>query len=575
MANDVEEVWPLRTAVLAVAGGLTGLAIHLLAPDGVVFDQSAMPVWRVALATFLLAGGIAFGLTWERRRASWSLGFAALAGAVVAAVIGLNGAPGAWSGGVALRLPAAIVAVLISAPFFQVARIGWERNARPALPYPLLHRAAWDDAALLFSAGLFVLLVWALAWLLASLFDLIGLDVLKRLLQRGGAFWVVSGAATGAAFGLLKDRLAILTTLQRLAMLVLAVLAPVLAAGFVLFVASLPFTGLAPLWRATKATTPVMLAAAVVSLLCLNAINADRREDEARHPALRWAAVALALVMAPFAAIAAVSTGLRIGQHGLSPDRLWALVLDAVAAAYAVGMAGALVRGFGARWPERIRDANVRLGLGLCLLALLLSTPLVGFDALSARDQVARLRAGRVAPERFDWRALRFDFGPPGMASLEALARSGDVRLSVPARRALAAKGRFAIDAPALTAPPLARRLRTIPADMRLDPHLIDFIDKKRLCSGRGTCLVRVEPPDVLVAYGGTDAADDLPAVRLLRKGARGWSIVRTVVDFGYLNDMRDRRRLRDAIAAGTIEVRPVERRQVFAGGVPMGDAFP
>ncbi len=48
---------------------------------------------------------------------------------------------------------------------------------------------------------------------------------------------------------MLRERDQLASTLQRLAMMVLGVLAPVLAAALAMFLLSLPFTGLGKLWQ--------------------------------------------------------------------------------------------------------------------------------------------------------------------------------------------------------------------------------------------------------------------------------------------------------------------------------------
>jgi hypothetical protein len=70
--------------------------------------------------------------------------------------------------------------------------------------------------------------------------------------------------------------------------------------------------------------------------------------------------------------------------------------------------------------------------LFISVLALLLSTPLANFGAISTRDQLARLASGKVSPEQFDWAALRFDFGPAGRRALERLASSGSPQVRAP-----------------------------------------------------------------------------------------------------------------------------------------------
>ena len=49
-------------------------------------------------------------------------------------------------------------------------------------------------------------------------------------------------------------------------------------------------------------------------------------------------------------------------------------------------------------------------------LVRLLALPLVDFGGISARQQVARLNAGEVSAEDFDYAALRWEFGDAGRA---------------------------------------------------------------------------------------------------------------------------------------------------------------
>ena len=133
-----------------------------------------------------------------------------------------------------------LFAVLLAAPLFQTVRDegAWR------FPYARLHRHAWTDAVIGAAASLFTGITFLLAWLIASLFDLIGIDPIKDLLQEDWFGWMLAGFAFGGAVGLLRERDALVATLQRLVMVVLSVLAPVLAVALTAFLLSLPFTGL-------------------------------------------------------------------------------------------------------------------------------------------------------------------------------------------------------------------------------------------------------------------------------------------------------------------------------------------
>ena len=80
------------------------------------------------------------------------------------------------------------------------------------------------------AAGLaFTGITFLLAWLIAGLFDVIGIDAIKELLNEEWFGWMLAGFAFGGALGLLRERDALVATLQKLVMVVFSVLAPVLA----------------------------------------------------------------------------------------------------------------------------------------------------------------------------------------------------------------------------------------------------------------------------------------------------------------------------------------------------------
>jgi hypothetical protein len=441
--------WPLRPLILLALGALFGFLVYRL--TGPVGDLTRAPS-ELAAASFLTVGGVALAFSLERLRWGWSVAFALLTGAVVALVVWWNGPEGSWAATEGWRFFAALLAVAGAVPLFQAARD--EGNLR--FDTRGVHRNAWTNLILWFAAWAFVAAVILLLLLLAQLFGLLGLTFLRRLLWEGGFIFSVAGGAFGAGVGLLRDRDSVLAVLQRVVRAILAVLAPVLAFGLVVFVLAIPFTGLAPLWSQTKAATPILLLCIAGAVLLVNAVAGNEEEDEAKAAVLRWSAVALVAVMTPLAAIAAVSLYKRIDQHGFTPDRLWAAVFVAAAFAFALAYAGALFQGR-LRWPPRVRRANVHLVLELSLLALFLALPIVNFGSISARDQLARVTSGAVPADKFDWAAMRFDFGKAGVEALMQLAEKGPPALRQHAIRALAAKTRWALEPQVELAPPPPR----------------------------------------------------------------------------------------------------------------------
>ena len=573
------EPWPARAAILSGAGAIFGLLISLLFDEFSV--EATADLWRIAAGIFLLTGGIVAAFTLERVRWTWSVAFAFTAGLVLAFVYYWNGGPDSWDGSEGWRFVSAVLTVVIAAPLFQTIR----DEARAHLPYPPVHAYAWSNIVLWVLACGFTLLVYLMMWLVASLFSLVGIDFLGELMRRSWFGWTLAGAAFGGVMGLLRDRDNVLILVQRVAMTILAVLAPILAASLSLFLVSLLFTGLTPLWE-TQSATSILLTCIVGAIILANAVIGNRPDEESGARLMRWSAAALAGVLLPFALIAAVSTGKRIAQYGFTPSRLWALTFVIVATICAVAYAVSLLRGRKA-WPDLVRPANVRLAVIVCAIAFLLATPIVSFGALSARDQVARLQSGKTAPDRFDWRALRFEFGPSGVRALRRLAQNGptpEIRKS--AAEALAETDRWEMTPPA---PPEVvekrqaglARWRVMPQPIDLPPGLTKALNFISTCEADDRCLIFFEEGGetaVAVRQPACEPKEPMPPscspeVRPFSKVGEEWRVDEKGADEPGAA-APGAQPAGPEMDAGRVAIREVTRRQVFIGDEPVGEAF-
>ncbi|WP_010186871.1 DUF4153 domain-containing protein [Sphingomonas sp. PAMC 26605] len=589
--EDDTQGWPLRPALLALIGALAALAVHQVSGSGwVLLSAFHTAAWRIALTSAITAGALTLGFTLERRRRWWAATFGVGVGVIAGLIVYWNG----WGAGAWWSWPNAslYLAIAIAVPLFQTVRDqgAWR------FPYADVHGDAWTNAVLWGACWLFTGVTFALAWLLADLFYLIGLHALRDLLQHGWFSALVFGTSFGGALGLLRERDGVVRQLQRVVTAVLGVLAPVLGVALAVFLLSLPFTGLDALWEATKSTTPTLLGCVLGALLLANAVIGNGETDEASNPVLRLGALALALAVLPLAVIAAIATGLRIGQYGLTPDRLWALVFVTFACAYGLAYLVAVVRGRTA-WADYVRPSNVRLALIVAGAGLLLATPIASFNALSSADQVARLESGRVAPAKFDWTALAFDFGDPGKAALRRLAQSRTPAIASRAREISTKTSRWDItrvDRTQSEADLLVKRLRVLPAQVPVPLALRTVLTDWRGCStDRNTqCLLLYTPGANEAVSLSHSCIDDLTRAQRPPRGAVAPVIVprsscgasryrRTGESWARVEDnasgvlsAAERAALTAGAADGKVEIRAVPARRVFVGGVPVGDPF-
>ena len=278
---------------------------------------------------------------------------------------------------------------------------------------------SWKHGVQLALAVSFVGAFWALLFLSAELFRLIGIRYLIELIERPW-FYVPATAVTLAyAIHVTDARADLVRGVRTLALTLLAWLLPMMTAFAIAFLLALPFTGLQPLWNTRQATATLLVAAAALIFL-INAAYQDGQSGESIARVVRYARGAAALVLVPLVALAAYGLALRAQQHGWTPPRIIAGACVVVASCYAVGYALAAVRGVLAlKWlePTNVVAAYVIMGVVLSLFS-----PVADPARIAVADQIRRLETGRVAPEQFDYRFLRFWSGRYGKAALERMA---------------------------------------------------------------------------------------------------------------------------------------------------------
>ncbi len=571
--------WRERSMFLPVAGALFGLAFYLLVDAGHTGFGWIEHRLRLAASWMVIVSGIALALTIERLRWAWSLIFSAAVGAIAGFVFYWNGGPGGYASD-EWQVVAVLLAITIAAPVFQAAR----DQGRWTSDYASAHAHAWGNVVLCGVGVLFAGISFLLSQLLGELFSLIGMDGVKDVVRKEWFGWMVAGAAFGAAVAILRDRDRVLGILQRIVMTILSVLAPVLALGLTLFILSLPFTGLEPLWDRTSATTPVLLACVIGAVLLANAIVGNSAAEESKLRVLRISALLLCLAVLPLTAVAFTSTCLRVEQHGFTPERLWALVF--VGTALAAGIAYALAVIFGrSDWMATLRRVNLQLALGVCALAFLLALPVINFGAISTRNQIARLESGDVAPEQFDWAALAFDFGPTGKAALRRFAADASrPGLRQEAKRALAAETRWQLGSPSSRkdALSLSRRLRVRPTQVAVPATLRAALERPGVCGSEGACQLfwrtgestAIVIHDLCVGRPDERTMCDYSAIVLEERegewhGVEGGGATNHVALDNLSEDQQ-----RVAMARGDVEVREVTRRQLFIGDQAVGTPF-
>lgn len=418
---DAAEAKQTRTAAVArlAIGLVQGIVLFLLhrADDAKTWPATAPLLFGPLLVCALTVPLIPLAGLSAMRRAPllvWTAATAALAAILAIHAAWTGQQPGAVGAGALSPavFPAVAALLFIAHHLVQPA----EAVGKPVAPYADYFDLAWTHGAQLALSLAFTGVFWLLLALGGALFKLIGIDAIQKLISEAAFFMPATCVMFAVAVQLTDVRAGLVRGVRGVALTLLAWLLPLMTLIAAGFLASLPFTGLAPLWK-TKAATALLLSAAAHLIVLVNAAYQDGTEPG--HAVLRWSARIAGLLLIPITLLAAYALHLRIDQYGLTPERVYAGAFVIISAGYAIGYGVAALRP--GAWMKALEPTNLVMALAAVLLLIGLFTPVGDPARLSVNSQVQRLNAGKIAPDRFDYAFLRFDAGRYGREALDRL----------------------------------------------------------------------------------------------------------------------------------------------------------
>ncbi len=323
-----------------------------------------------------------------------------------------------------VRIPtsiaSAVLVVLLTIPFIQV----YVKTGKRAYPYADLFNGFWNNLLVMAVGGVVIWAFWAVILLWSELFKLIDITFFEDVFTDVAFVCMSLATVFGYAVALGKEWERLTTTSRSVLFILLKALMPLLAVIALLFLASLPFTGLQPLWD-TRHASATLLALIGATILFFNGTYTDGTGDP---PYSLWIRrlVAAALVAIPvYTAIAFLALYLRIEQYGLTFGRFYGVLFTSGGMLCGLGYALAVLKRRGT-WMELVPRVNMALVWVVIVFAVLVHTPLLDPLRWSARSQFRRLSDGIVNAREFDYGYLRFQLGHIGYETLGAIEELDD-----------------------------------------------------------------------------------------------------------------------------------------------------
>lgn len=285
--------------------------------------------------------------------------------------------------------------------------------------YSALFRFSWRNLFTLGLSLLFALAVWGLLMLWAALFNVINIHFFYDLFTERWFYYPTLALAHGFGIIIFRSQSNIIDIFVRIQHALAKFLLIFLVLVSLLFLAALPFTGLAHLWETGKGSGLILWLQALL-LFLVNAVYQD--DDRARpYPAVMHRLIYLGVALLPvYSLIAFYGLSLRVAQYGWTVDRCWAFFIAIMLALFTTGYGVAvLVRRD--NWLATMQRVNCYLGLTLVGALLLINTPLVDFRKISVASQLQRVEQGSVPLTELDLSYFRYQLARPGYLALQQL----------------------------------------------------------------------------------------------------------------------------------------------------------
>lgn len=401
-----------------------------------------------------------------------------------------------------------LLMAMLALPWIQYSLHVSREQAR----YPHFYRQLWLNTLTLLIVFVANGLFWLVLLLWSEMFKLVGIPFFSTLFFDTDWFgYVTFGLITALAVVLARTQSRLVTAVQKLLTFIATGLLPLVALLALMFILTLPFTGLEAISQRVSAAG--LMSTLTLLLLLLMAIVREPQKEALPYPgALRYL-IKCSLIVAPiYMLIAGWSLWVRIQQYGWTPERLYGVLVVVVLLVWSFGyLASILRRG---RNPLELQGPVI-LGVSLLTLGLLvlLSSPVIDAWRISVNSHMGLYHSGKIKPDQVSLYMLD-NSGKPGRAALEALQKDVAFNQDSKRRRDLSSLLQGSRDpVKELTATQLVSKVVIAPGSQKPDDAFWTFVKTQGYritsCAEQNACVLVSQdlnadghPEQVLYAFG-------------------------------------------------------------------------
>jgi Domain of unknown function (DUF4153) len=408
-----------RTAMLGIAfvQGICLFALYRALDTDSWPSQS--PPWSYPLWTLAALAPLMLLLSADRRNFRSAVTLVAGFSIVLALLAVYTGWQASPAGAFPVEELIIVFAASIALASFKALMYLQQRADGVPLSYPVLFTNSWRNFLVGVLAGIFALIFWMILTLWGQLFKVIEIDFFADLFTEDWFIIPALSVAFGLGISLFRDLIRVIDTITKLLHWLIKLLLPLALGVAIIFLATLPFVGLEPLWS-TGSGTALLLWLLALLLFFTNAVYQDGRET-APYPAWMHRLIYIGLCSTPIlAGLSLYGLMLRLNQYGWTVERCWAFVVWFILALFSLGYVAGILRRRSA-WTAELARVNTLMGLVVLAIMLLANSPLLDFRKISLHSQLARVESGEIRLREFDFWYAKNNLGRPGYLAMERM----------------------------------------------------------------------------------------------------------------------------------------------------------
>ncbi|WP_213134134.1 DUF4153 domain-containing protein [Citrobacter sp. FP75] len=401
-----------------------------------------------------------------------------------------------------------LLMAMLALPWIQYSLHARTDQAR----YPQFYTQLWLNVLTLLIVFISNGLFWMVLLLWSEMFKLVNITFFETLFFDTDWFaYIALGLITALAVVLARTQSRLVAAVQKLLTLIATGLLPLVALLALMFIVTLPFTGLEAISQRVSAAG--LMSTLTLLLLLLMAIVREPQKNALPYPGALRCLIKTSLLVAPvYMLIAGWAVSVRIHQYGWTPDRLYGALVVCVLLVWSFGYLASILR---RRCNPLEIQGKVVLGVSLLALVLLvlLTSPVIDAWRISVNSHMGRYYSGKIKPDQVSLYMLS-NSGKPGRAALEALQKDAAFNKDSKRKRDLDAILRGNRDPiKELTATQLAPVVMIAPGSKKPDDAFWRFVKQQSYritsCVEQDACVLVDQdlnadgkPEQVLYAFG-------------------------------------------------------------------------